>query len=137
MTDVTPAVHEFLTQQPNLTLATVRSDGSPQLSPVWYLWKGGEFIISTIEATAKWSNLLGDARCSVCVDLPPTGQMVVAYGAAVLQTDSVRQLTGELVSKYYPEDPAAAETHMERIFGDAPPRVLIRIRPDRVIARRL
>ena len=136
MTVTSPATHEFLARQPDLVLATVRSDGSPQLSPLWYLWTGEEFLISTIEATAKWANLLKDARCSVCVDLASTGQMVVAYGVATLQTDSVWDPTYDLVAKYYPGDTAATEAHMERIWA-GPKRVLIRVRPDKMITRKI
>lgn len=129
---------EFLRSQPNLVLGTIRRDGSPQASPVWYLWTESSFLISTIEATAKWANLSRDPRCSVCVDEPETGRMVVAYGRAQLHTGAVEDRTRPLVEKYYPGEPASSDAHMRRIFAaDAPPRVLIEIEPDRLIARRL
>ena len=62
--EITPAVEEFLATQRNLILATIRRDGRPQLSPVWYVWRDGAFFISTVTSTAKWRNLVRDPRCS-------------------------------------------------------------------------
>ena len=130
-----PTVHRFLEERPTATLGTVRKDGSPQASVVWYLWDGHEFVISTVHTTAKWRNLARDGRCSLCIEHPDTGQMVVAYGSAVLVEGDVRRRTGDLVAKYY-EDPAAAMAHMDRIFATED-RVLIRLRPETLITRRL
>ena len=127
----------FLRGQPNLVLGTTRRDGSPQSSPLWYLWTGVSFLMSTVSWTAKWHNLRRDPRCSVCVDDPETGRMVVAYGEAELHEGDVRERTRGIVDKYYPFDPAAADAHMERIFTSPDPRVLIEVAPTRLIARRL
>lgn len=136
-TELGPESRAFLEQMPNLIIGTIRRDGSPQASPVWYLWTGSSFLISTIEATAKWQNLLRDPRCSVCVDKPETGQMVVAYGEATLQTEDVRANTHELVAKYYPGEPERAKAHMERIFDSPDRRVLIDVPPRKIITRKL
>ena len=132
-----PETEWFLETQPNLVLGTVRGDGSPQLSPVWYLWTGNTFLISTIDTTAKWKNLLRDPRCSVCVDDPETGRMVVGYGLAELRVDNVRLPTRAIVDKYYPGDAEGADAHVERIFTSGDTRVLIDVVPDKIIARRL
>ncbi len=92
-TDLSPPAESFLEKQPNLVLGTIRKDGSPQASPVWYLWTGSSFLISTVDTAAKWKNLQRDPRCSVCVDDPATGQMIVAYGKTELTTESVEDQT--------------------------------------------
>lgn len=132
-----PETATFLENQPNLILGTLMRDGSPQASPVWYLWADGSFWISTIDTTAKWKNLLRDPRCSVCVDEPDTGRMVVAYGRARIHTEEVRARTHEIVQKYYYGDPKRVRAHMERIFNAGERRVLIEVIPERLIARRL
>jgi len=137
MKEISAETQRFLEEMPNLILATIRRDGSPQMSPLWYLWRDGRFTISTVTWTAKWKNLQRDARCSVCIDDPGTGQMVVAYGSAELVVNDVRSATHQLVAKYYPGDPAAAEAHMERIFNDPAQRVIISMSPDDIITRRL
>ena len=125
---------KFLENQINLVLATTRRDGSPQISAVWYLWKNGEFIISTNIGTAKWKNLKRDPRCSLCIDDPQNLRLVVAYGRAVLEESNVWDATWELVSKY--RDPRDIQSHMDKAFaGDQ--RVLIRVRPEKFITRKL
>ena len=74
MVDVSAAAQRFLEDRPTATLGTLRKDGSPQASVVWYLWEDGEFIISTIHTTAKWHNLKRDPRSSVVVEDPETGE---------------------------------------------------------------
>jgi len=37
MSAINPAVEAFLEKQPNVVLSTIRRDGSPQISPLWYL----------------------------------------------------------------------------------------------------
>jgi PPOX class probable F420-dependent enzyme len=135
MTDINSATEEFLGERPTATLGTIRRDGSPQASVVWYLWDAGEFIISTIHATAKWHNLVRDPRCSLCVEDPESGRMVVAYGTARLDDGDVRARTYDIVDKYY-DDQADTQRHMERIFA-TDDRVLISVRPTRLITRKL
>jgi PPOX class probable F420-dependent enzyme len=132
---IAPTVHRFLQERPTATLGTVRRDGSPQASVVWYLWDGSTFLISTVPTTAKWHNLRRDPRCSLCVEEPESGQMVVAYGRARLDDGDVRARTRDLVAKYYDND-ADTDAHMERIF-QSNDRVLIEVIPDRMIPRRL
>ena len=133
-TDFNPATQAFLEKQLNLVLATARRDGTPQQSPVWYLWKDGAFVISTNTTTAKWWNLRRGPRCSVCIDDPESGRMVVAYGAAELDDGDVWDTTWELVAKYRkPED---VQAHMDRIYTGQQ-RVLITVRPDRLFKRYL
>jgi len=133
MVHIASSVDSFLEQRPTATLGTIRRDGSPQASVVWYLWDEGEFVISTIHATAKWHNLRRDPRCSLCIEEPDSGRMVIAYGSAQLDDGDVRARTREIVDKYY-TDPADTDTHMERIFATGD-RVLISLRPDSVITR--
>lgn len=132
--EIGPETTAFLESQRNLVLGTLRKDGSPQASPVWYLWTGESFVISTITATAKWWNLKRDPRASICVDNQATGQMVIAYGDAILEQDDVWDRTRELVEKYYPDDPGQVDPHMESIF-EGQTRVLITVKPDDIIIR--
>ena len=127
---------EFLSVMPDLVLGTIRLDGSPQASPVWFLWTGHSFLVSTIESTAKWQNLLRDPRCSACVDRPETGQMIVAYGSAILHVADVWNQTTQVVEKYYPDAPMQAAEHVQRI-ASGPKRVLIEMIPESIITRRL
>lgn len=132
MSEITPSVRQFLETQRNLVMSTVRSDGSPQISPVWYLFDGDAFIISTAKQTAKWHNLLRDPRIALCVDEPDTGRMVVAYGRAELADEDIWDTTRLLVEKYVKQS-EEVQAHMERIFKNWT-RVIVTVRPETVIA---
>ena len=134
LSDIGPDTTAFLQSQRNLILGTLRKDGSPQASPVWYLWTGDAFVISTNPATAKWGNLKRDPRASVCVDNQATGQMVIAYGNAELESEDVWDVTRDLVAKYHPDDPDQIDRFMGIIFEDQT-RVLITVKPDDLITR--
>lgn len=135
MVQITPEVEAFLHERPTVTLGTIRRDGSPQASVLWYLWDHGEFVMSTIHSTAKWQNLIRDVRCSLCVEDPESGRMVVAYGEARLEHVDVRAKTRDLVDRYY-NNPAETEAHMDRIFA-TDDRVLIFVRPKRLLTRKI
>jgi PPOX class probable F420-dependent enzyme len=65
--DIKRAV-EFLTDHHHAVLATTRSDGRPQLSPVTVAVDDqGRVLISTREAAVKTKNLARDPRASLCV----------------------------------------------------------------------
>ena len=122
----------FLSTQINLVLATTRGGRSPQISPVWFLWKDQRFVISTTKDTAKWKNLKRNPHCSICVDNPVSGQMVVAYGVSELQEADVWDKTWELVAKYLA--PQEVQTHMDQIF-DGQSRVLVLVKPEKIFTR--
>ena len=131
---LTESAQDFLRNKRNLVLATVRRDGTLQLSPLWFVWKDGEFVISTITSTAKWHNLKRNPKCGVSVDDQETGRYVSASGTAVLEEGDVREPTREIVAKY--RDAAEVDTRMEFIFREGN-RVIIRLRPDRIVTRNL
>jgi PPOX class probable F420-dependent enzyme len=135
--DLETGAGSFLRDRPNLVLSTIRRDGSPQSSVVWFLWTGTSFLISTVDTTAKWRNLQRDPRCSICVDDPGGGRMVVAYGVATLHSDDIHSRTADLVAKYYPGEPKRAEAHVQRIFDAPAKRVIIEVVPDQTITRNL
>lgn len=127
--EITRVVEQFLAKQPNLILATLRRDGVPQLSPVWYLWRDNAFFISTNVKTAKWSNLLRDPRCSGLID-GPEAKYVYISGAAELDDGDVYDITEELVRRYKSEEELGP--YMEEIYRNAH-RTIIRLVPERVV----
>ncbi|MDP6665867.1 MAG: PPOX class F420-dependent oxidoreductase [Dehalococcoidia bacterium] len=129
--EITPDVEQFLAERPNLVLATIRRDGGPQLSPVWYVWRDGAFFISTITSTAKWANLTRDQRCSGIVD-DPEGRYVYVSGVAELDDGDVLDTTQEIVRRYKTEEEFGP--YMESIYREGH-RAIIRLVPDCVVTR--
>jgi PPOX class probable F420-dependent enzyme len=62
-------------------LTTLRSDGSPHTTPVWFVLDGAVLSVVTGESNAKTRNLRGDPRVSVAFE-GSTGSPLVAEGMA-------------------------------------------------------
>jgi PPOX class probable F420-dependent enzyme len=76
----------FLSSHPRAILATTRSDGRPQLSPVVVaVDDDGRLLISTRETAIKAKNLARDPRATLCgISDAFFGEWVQAEGAAEL-----------------------------------------------------
>ncbi|WP_328540661.1 PPOX class F420-dependent oxidoreductase [Streptomyces sp. NBC_00344] len=49
-------------------LSTTRADGSPHITPMWFLMDGSDLMFTTEKKTVKGYNLLRDERVALCVD---------------------------------------------------------------------
>ncbi len=49
-------------------LTTVRADGQPQTSPVWFLWDGETFLIYSRPDAARLRNIAANRRVSLNLD---------------------------------------------------------------------
>src|SRR5215203_5217199 len=69
-------------------LTTVRADGQPQTSAVWFHWDGADFLLFSQPAAAKLRNVAADPRVSL--NLNGTGHgidLVVVEGTAEVVPD--------------------------------------------------
>jgi len=126
---------DLLGRMRDAVLATVRRDGGPQATPVWYHWDGEAIRISTSGRTAKTHNVRRDSRVSICIDDQVSGAYVTIFGRAELiegDPELVRRESWPLLLKYFHEEEAAARWARIDATHD---RVVIRVRPDRVIWR--
>jgi PPOX class probable F420-dependent enzyme len=120
---------EFLATTPNVTVATIRPDGLPQLTPNWFLWTGDVFWISTAASTVKTRNLRRDPRIVLCVDDVPSGDYVQVTGTATLiEGEAAREPTLALCLKYMPAE--TVEGHWQSLLATGP-QLIIEVRPDR------
>ena len=124
--EITPERESFLRTTHHAIVATIAPDGTPQLTPNWYLWDGEAFWVSTLEWTVKVRNIRRDPRVTLCID-PGVRRVdyVQVTGRAEVIDGDVREGTLALIRKYEPDE-ATTLTHWEEIKED---RVLIRILP--------
>jgi PPOX class probable F420-dependent enzyme len=102
---IDPARSDFLVQRRNAVLATIRRDGSPALSPVWFRWSDDAFTISVGLGTAKYANLVRDGRVSLCIDDEAGGRYAVASGRVEWLDPAVERTHAlDLVAKYLPAE---------------------------------
>src|SRR5439155_20207031 len=61
-------VEERLARDVGIWLTTVRSDGQPQTSPVWFVWDGQSFLIYSIPRSQKVPNIRANPKVSLNLD---------------------------------------------------------------------
>jgi PPOX class probable F420-dependent enzyme len=121
----------FLRRMPNAIVACHRREAAPNLAPLWFLWTGEEFWISTLTWTARVKNLRRDPRMSLCIDDPVSGDYVTAYGTVrIIEDDSVKERTLAVIRKYRVEEDVLP--HWNRIADD---RVILALKPDAMVWR--
>jgi len=64
---IDPAYHDLLTAPNTAVLVTLLADGSPQGSPVWFLFDEGSIKVSTTADRLKHKNLQRDPRIAITV----------------------------------------------------------------------
>lgn len=122
----------FLDGKQNAIIATIKKDGSPQLTPVWYRWDGEQFWVSITKDRAKYKNLLRDARVSLCIDDAETSTTVIATGKARLTEDNLWADTRKIVERYRGPEQGAA--YVKSMQDNKEPRVLVVLTPEKVIS---
>lgn len=119
-------------------LATIDRDGFPHVTPLWFIWADGAFYLTSISDRPHLRRLAGNPRAGICVDVEEPerddgqhpNRQVRAIGIAELSPDRDGIWTARVTDKYV-RGPAAAAMRASRV---ADQRVVIRLRPDRLVA---
>jgi PPOX class probable F420-dependent enzyme len=116
-------------------IATVRKDGAPHVTPMWFVLDGDDIIFTTGENSAKGHHLRRDPRVAICVDEEkPLYSFVIVEGTATLSDDLDAMLpwTTRIAARYM--GAAQAEEYGKRnaVAGE----VLVRITPTRITAEK-
>jgi PPOX class probable F420-dependent enzyme len=105
-------------------VATIRKDGTPQLTPVWVDWDGEYVLFNTAEGRTKPRNIRRDPRVAVTVvDGENPYHFVTVDGTAEIVEDRGRGHVNSLSRRYRGAD-----------FPDRPGerRLIVKVRPVRV-----
>ena len=116
-------------------LAVVRKDGSPLVTPVWFLVEAdGTIVFTTGEHTVKGHAIERDPRVSICVedDRPPFA-FVRVDGVAELSEDpaELRLCATRIAERYMGAE--RAEEFGER--NAAPGELVVRVRPTHTVGQ--
>jgi uncharacterized protein len=85
MAAIATEVADFLREPHVASLATVRPDGRPHVTPIWYDFDGREFVVSTLRATQKVTNVGKKGFAAITVSTPTAPyRHVIAEGTARL-----------------------------------------------------
>jgi PPOX class probable F420-dependent enzyme len=90
----------FLSGRHVAVLGTVAADGSPLLTPIWYLYRDGRILMRTDKQSVKTRNIERDSRVTVCVqDERPPYASVTIYGKAAVEP--AHDGLGAAMAKHY------------------------------------
>jgi nitroimidazol reductase NimA-like FMN-containing flavoprotein (pyridoxamine 5'-phosphate oxidase superfamily) len=101
---------EFLAMERTCRVATVKSDGAPHVSALWFVWDGEALWLTSIVKSQRWTDIEREQRVSVLVD---TGRDFGELRG--VEISGTAQSVGEV--------PRTGEPHEElvepeRLFGD-------------------
>jgi PPOX class probable F420-dependent enzyme len=97
-----PEARRRLTEEAIIWLTTVRGNGQPQTSPVWFLVVGDEFVVYSLPDTARISNIQANPRVALNLDGNGQGGAIVTIeGQARIDLDyPAADQVSEYVAKY-------------------------------------
>jgi len=121
-------LRDFLSQPLIADLVTLKKDGSPQITPVWYYFDGTYLYISTTTDRAKGRNIERDKRIAVSIRNENAHKVVLIAGNANILDDKDHILVGRIAARYTPPD--KLEGLLSRLEAN---RVIIRLKPIRTI----
>ena len=121
-------------------LATTDDEGLPIVIPIWFLWTGQEFVMTSIAHRPHVRRLEASRAASICVDVEDPeradgqrpNRQVRASGIVALSMDEEGVWTRRITEKYL-RGPGRDE---QVALRSADTRVVMRLKPERVVAVR-
>ncbi|MEV5569815.1 PPOX class F420-dependent oxidoreductase [Spirillospora sp. NPDC052269] len=116
-------------------IGVIRKDGSPHVTPIWFLLDGDDLLFNTAEKGIKAHALKRDPRVSIAVDdqVAPYSFVVIS-GVAALDTDQDEMLrwATAIGARYMGEDRAEEYGKRNAVPGEC----LVRVRITNIVAQR-
>ncbi|AOS64994.1 PPOX class F420-dependent oxidoreductase [Actinoalloteichus hymeniacidonis] len=137
MTTMTSRQYENFIQDGTRTakIATVRADGSPHVTPVWFVLDGDDLVFVTSAASAKGHDLLRTSQVALCIeDDDPPFSFVVVEGTTTTEDDpeDVLYWSTRNAARYMGED--QAEQYGRLNAGEG--MMTVRVTPTKIIAEK-
>jgi PPOX class probable F420-dependent enzyme len=118
---------------PTGRFATVGADGTPNISPVWYVFDGEDFLFTTGGTTAKVRNLRRHPRAALCVadDAAPFAYVEVRGDVTLSDNlDHLLDVATRASARYMGADKAEEFGKRNAVPGE----LVVRLHPTKVIA---
>jgi PPOX class probable F420-dependent enzyme len=112
-----------------MRIATVREDGAPAVTPIWFLFEEGAVWFTPRKHSSWFADLRRDPRVALCIDEQPLPyRKVILEGRAELvfdlgEDDAWRNRYRRIAGRYVP--PEAADAYIEDTVDQ--PRALYRL----------
>ncbi len=85
---IDPQAASRLASEHIIWLTTVRPNGQPQTSPVWFLWENEKFLVYSLPDTARVGNITTNPRVSLNLDGNGQGGAIVTIEGAARIDDA-------------------------------------------------
>lgn len=126
------ALEAFL-QEPGLLmrLGTLGRDGYPQVTPVWYLYEGGCFYITTASDRVKARNMQAHPKVGFAIDWdtkPYRGVSLWGDARLMAEGEAARSMTRRIAARYVPAE--QLDSMVDSLMQA--PRVIFAIEPVRL-----
>ena len=97
-----PAAIRRLQDEPIIWLTTVRPNGQPQTSPVWFLLRDNEMLIYSLPDTARVANIAANPKVALNLDGNGQGGAIVTIEGTARIDNAIPPASElpEYVSKY-------------------------------------
>jgi len=119
-----PAVASRLENDEVIWLTTVRRDGQPQSSPVWFVWNGVDVLIFSRPDATKVLNLASNPLVALHLD-DRNGAVVILEGRATLNAHVAVGLVDVYAAKYR-DGFARLGTDASTYLGDFSTAIMVR-----------
>ena len=134
MTEV--EIRDFLLDQARTgKLATVRKDGRPHVTPIWFDLDGDILLFTTWHEAVKAANIRRDPRVSICIDdeKPPFSYVIIEGRATMAdEPEALAYWATRIAGRYMGADLAEAYGQRNSVKGE----LLVRVTPTRIIAQK-
>jgi len=129
----THRLEAFLKPSHIVIVATIGRNGTPHLTPNWYVYANETLMISTTKERVKYRNLRRDDRMTVCIYSEPQAQdYVTLWGRVTIRDDaSIWPDTRAIVERYVPAQGVEARLQQLRTQN----RVILDFKPERMLFR--
>ncbi|GAB3424017.1 PPOX class F420-dependent oxidoreductase [Flindersiella endophytica] len=116
-------------------VGVTRADGSPHVTPIWFVLDGPDVVFTTGETSLKGRVLRKNPRISMCVDdqTPPYSHVLITAEATISEDlAELRRWATALGGRYMGAEQAEAFGERNAVPGE----LLVRARITKVIAAR-
>jgi PPOX class probable F420-dependent enzyme len=106
---LTPAVRAFLEERRFAVVASIREDGLPHQTVMWYALRGDTILLNEGRARTRSRHLRRDPRLSVCIE--DEARYITLTGTCELQSDDQSAALADIValaSRYEGEEQGRA-----------------------------
>jgi len=118
MTNVMPEDYLDLFEKRALaSLATLMPDGSPQVTPVWMLYREPYIIVNSAKGRVKDRNMRNDARVAIAIRDPEDPYRYLGIQGRVVEIteEGARDVINQMAKKYLDQETYPGPTDETRV----------------------